>query len=285
MSAIAEQIEALDSELFSFLEAQTAEWDRRALLALHAAAAETCGPFAYLEIGSYLGGSLQALIRDPRCRVILSIDPRRAATPDGRGTPWVYEDNTTDRMLELLGSLPDADLDKLTTFEATTSTLSASDLPVRPTYCFVDGEHTHDAALRDARFCAEALGGTDVIVFHDYVIIGSAISAFLRENWREISFALAFTRPSYPSWGGVFALELGDGGLLRHAAIERAIGSRWHSAVWRAANRSNRSVMPLLLAWAAMPAIDAFVVHARHGFREYVRSSPAAGGPPGSASD
>jgi hypothetical protein len=64
MSTLAERIAGLEPELFSFLEAQTNEWDRRALLALHAAAAEICGQFAYLEIGSYLGGSLQAVMRD-----------------------------------------------------------------------------------------------------------------------------------------------------------------------------------------------------------------------------
>lgn len=272
MSAIAKQVEALDSELFSFLEAQTCEFDRRALLALHAAAGATCGSFAYLEIGSYLGGSLQALIRDPRCGDIMSIDPRPVATPDGRGAPWVYEDNSTDHMLELLRELPDVDMDKLTTFEATTDTLRASDLPVRPTYCFVDGEHTPDAVVRDARFCAEALGGAGVIAFHDYAIVGSAISAFLRDNWREISFALAFSGPSNPTeGGGVFALELGGRGLLKHPTIEVAIGSRWHSVVWRAANRPRRMVLPFLVAWAGMLAIDSLVLQARHGFQEYVR--------------
>ena len=272
MCDIAEQVDALDPQLFSFLEAQTAEWDRRALLALHAAAAAASGAFAYLEIGSYLGGSIQALMRDSRCRSVMSIDPRTAATSDDRGSPWVYEDNTTDHMLELLRGIPGVNMEKLTTFDATTDALSASDLPARPNYCFIDGEHTHDAVIQDARFCAEVIEGTGVIAFHDYVIVGSAISTFVRENWRDITFALAFSGPSHPSYGGgVFALEMGHGGLLKHPAAERAIGSRWHSVVWRAANRPRRIVLPFLLAWAAMPAIDAFAVQARHGFREYVR--------------
>jgi hypothetical protein len=266
VSSIAKQIDALDSGLFSYLEALISEWDRRALLALHIAAADTFSSFAYLEIGSYLGGSLQAVMRDPRCREVVSIDPRTPVS-----TQWVYDDNSTDHMRELLRELPDIDMDKLTTFEAATDTLSASDLPVRPTYCFVDGEHTHDAVVRDARFCAQALGGEGVIAFHDYSIVGSAISAFLRDNWKEISHALAFSGPTDPAQGGgVFALELGGCGLLKHPAIERAVGSQWHSAVWRAANRPRRTVLPFLAAWAAMPAIDSFVLQARHGFREYV---------------
>jgi Methyltransferase domain len=272
MNPIATQVANLDSKLFSFLEAQSSEWDRQALLALHTAAADICGEFAYLEIGSYLGGSLQAVMRDPRCNNVISIDSRPAAAPDTRGRAWDYEGNSTEHMLELLHGLPDVDMGKLTTIEATVDALPVSDLPVTPTYCFIDGEHTYDAVLRDARFCAEALGGEGVILFHDYVLVGAAISMFLRECWDEISFALAFSGPSHPfTGGGVFALEMGDGGLLRHPAVERAIGSRWHTVVWQAVNRPRRMVLPFLLAWAAMPAIDTFLVQARHGFREYVR--------------
>jgi hypothetical protein len=272
MNDLARHIDALDLDLFTYLQAEGSESDRRALLGLHAAAADTYGSFAYMEIGSYLGGSLQTLMRDGRCTDVISIDPRTVTTPDDRGEPWVYDANTTNHMLELLAGLPDVDMTKLTTLEAGTDALDASNLPLRPNYCFVDGEHTHEAVVRDARFCAEALGGEGIIAFHDYVIVGPAISAFVRENWREISFAIAFGGPSHPSLGGgVFALELGKGGLLRHPAITRAIGSRWHSSIWRAVNRPRNTAKPLLIAWAAMPAIDIFVVHARHGLRHYVR--------------
>lgn len=273
---ITRQIDGLDTELFSHLEAQTGEWDRRALLALHAAAAARCGSFAYLEIGSYLGGSLQALMRDARCRDVISVDPRPSIAPDDRCGVWEYEDNTTEHMLECLRSLPGSDMAKLTTFDVGTDGLDVADLPTRPTYCFIDGEHTHDAVISDARFCAEALEGRGVIAFHDYVIVGSAIAEFLRDNWSEISFALAFNGPSHPSYGGgVFAIELGDQGLLKSPPIQSAVGSRWHSAVWSVANRPRHSARPLLAAWALIPAVDAFVVQARHGFQHYVRSGAA----------
>ncbi len=197
----------------------------------------------------------------------MSIDPRTATTPDQRGS-FTYEDNTTEHMLQRLGAIPGADLDKLTAFDATTDVLAPVDLPVRPNYCFIDGEHTHEAVVRDTRFCAEALGGEGVIAFHDYVIVGSAISTFLRENWEEISFAVAF---SANLGGGVFALEIGGRGFLKHPAVRQAIGSRWHRGVWTAANRSRHTVLPFLTAWAVIPAIDSFVAQARHGFREYVR--------------
>ena len=67
MSVMADRVETLDVDLFSFVPMQALGSDKRALLALHAAVAATETPFAYLEIGSFRGGSLQALVADPRC--------------------------------------------------------------------------------------------------------------------------------------------------------------------------------------------------------------------------
>lgn len=271
MNELAQQLDSLDTELFSFVEMQGSEWDRQALLALEVAAGELCAPFTYLEIGSYLGGSLQVVLRDPRCCQVISIDSRVSATPDVRGG-FDYGVNTTERMLGGLRRVPGIDLDKLITIDASTTQLIPSDLPSRPTYCFVDGEHTYDAVLQDAQFCVDALDGRGVIAFHDYVLVGSAIRAFLRENWREISYAVAFSGPSHPSTGGgVLSVELGGLGLLKHPAVVTAIASKWHHAVWRSVNRSRRSALPFLIAWAALPALDSFLVNARHGLDHYVR--------------
>ena len=201
MASLALQIEALDEELFSPIEGPTS-WDRRSLLALHAAVAARCATFSYLEIGSYLGGSLQTVMRDPRCTTVMSIDPRISVVPDQvRGTS-TYKGNTTARMRNLLAELPDVDMDKLATFETPTDVMAVGSLPTTPDYCFIDGEHTDEAAIRDARFCREAMGGAGVIAFHDYSIVEGGIRAFLREAWTDVSLAVAFT-------GQVFALELG----------------------------------------------------------------------------
>jgi hypothetical protein len=203
---------------------------------------------------------------------VISIDSRASAAPDVRGE-YDYGENTTERMLSNLRAVPGADLEKLTTFDATTAQITVADLPDRPTYCFIDGEHTYDSVLRDAQFCVEALEGQGVLAFHDYVLVGPAIRSLLREHWREVSYAIAFSGPSHPSTGsGVLAMEFGGRGLLGHPAIVAAISSRWHHALWRSVNRSRRSPLPFLLAWAAMPALDSFLVNARHGFDQYVRA-------------
>ncbi len=254
--ALEEQIAALDVELFSFVPIQAIGSDARALLALHAAVVAAKTPFTYLEIGSYRGGSLQVLIRDPRCTCVMSIDLRTAETPDETRGDYTYEENTTERMVELLSRVPDADLSKLATFDTTTQELSPTALPQRPDWCFIDGEHSDHAVLADARFCADALAGTGVIAFHDWGIVRSAIKEFVRERRRDISFALAINRPVNPSGGhGVFAVELGDRGILQHPAVARATGTRSHQ-IWRLANRA-RSVRPVFLTWDGLTAVDA----------------------------
>ena len=255
MSGIQERIAALDPTLFDSIESLTWDWDRRALLALHEAAATRLGSFNYLEIGSYRGGSLQVVMQDPRCAHVLSIDSRPASTPDKRTGTWSYGQQSTAEMVAALRGLPSADMSKLTTFEDGTDVLRPDHLPLKADYCFVDGEHTDEAVLRDARFCEAALGGTGMIAFHDSGVIEPAIRAFLKEAWPRISYALAFTGP-------VFALELGDRRILRSAVVDRGIASTWHGLVWRFANRQ-RSASAFLAAWSAMRAIDVAVFKAR----------------------
>lgn len=266
MSHIQQRISDLDPTLFCSIESQTTDWDRRALLALHEASAATFRSFNYLEIGSFRGGSLQVVMQDPRCTHVVSIDPRPAATPDKRTGTWTYGDQSAAEMLASLSNLPAADMSKLTTFEVGTDALQPAQLPVKPDYCFIDGEHTDEAALRDARFCALALGGAGIIAFHDCELIKPAIRDFLHEAWPEVSFALAFT-------GYTFALELGNLGILRSAVIDRAVASRWHSVVWNIANRSRHSATALLAAWSAIPPIDAAVFTARERWRQAFSAS------------
>jgi hypothetical protein len=170
-------------------------------------------------------------------------------------------------MLALLGQVPGADIEKLSTFDASTETMSVKDLPVRPDFCFIDGEHTDEAVLRDARFCADAVDGQGVIAFHDYDTVGSAIRAFLHEAWQDITMAIAFP-------GLVFALELGGLGVLQSPLIDR-FASRSRMATWRTTSRSRRSANPFLAAWSAMTWLDASKHEAKQHLR--MRSGPRAG--------
>jgi hypothetical protein len=206
---LADQIEALDTALFASIDTQLTDADRRSLLALHVAMRETHGAFDYLEIGSHLGGSLQAFIRDEACRRIISIDSRPPAQPDERGIVYEYHANSTERMLTELQRLPGADLEKLVTFDATTEELDPSALPFRPHLCFVDGEHTDTAAVRDARFCLAATGGEGVIAFHDSQIVYRGLRALLDELDRDGRRHDCYYLPT-----SVFVVELGASRLI-----------------------------------------------------------------------
>lgn len=196
-----EALRTLDTSLFARVKSQTGEADRLSLLALHNACRETYGEFSYLEIGSHLGGSLQVLIVDERCVSITSIDSRPARQPDVRGV-FDYPDNSTARMIGCLESVPGADLAKLHTIEATTEDLSPDELPARPELCLIDGEHTVEAALRDARFCQAATGGDGAIAFHDRRLVRPAIEHYL-DSLGE------WPREGYPLLGSVYVVELG----------------------------------------------------------------------------
>jgi Methyltransferase domain len=225
--SIAEKVAQGDTALFEYVEGQTSEEDRRALLAIHDALAERLGTFAYLEIGSHLGGSLQAFLADPRCRRIVSIDPRPLSQPDDRGGTFAYDENSTARMLSLLDAVPGADLEKLHTIERSTEDIEPGSL-ARPDLCLIDGEHTYVAALRDARFCRAAMNGTGVVLFHDRWVVEPAIVAFVRETRGPLT--------AYPMRGGLFVIELGaEVPLLGRSGVAKHVAPG--ALVWRLASR------------------------------------------------
>jgi hypothetical protein len=190
----------LDTSLFGHVRSQTSELDRISLLALHNACRDVHGEFAYLEVGSYVGGSLQVLVADPRCTAITSIDSRPDSAPDVRGVSD-YRGNTTQRMFDMLGAVPGADLGKVRTIESDTSEIAPEDLAA-PQLCLVDGEHTYDAVLNDARFCRRVVRENGAIAFHDRRLVRPAIECFLDELTRV-------PHEGYPLLGQIYVIELG----------------------------------------------------------------------------
>jgi hypothetical protein len=214
------RLDALDVSLFKAIRSQTELGDRASLLALQSACGERHGRYSYLEIGSHLGGSLQAFVRDPRVETVVSIDLRPEFTPDDRGKNIPYQGNSTQRMLELLAAIPGADLTKLHTIDADTRTLAPDRVAVRPQLCFIDGEHTFESCLADARFCRQVLAPDGAIAFHDAPIIFPAIATFLRELRRDGAHVVAYPLPER-----VFVIECDGGGLHRTEAIRRLLSS------------------------------------------------------------
>ena len=203
---------ALDVRLFNRVKSQTSALDRISLLALHNACREVHGRFAYLEVGSYMGGSLQALVADPHCVSITSIDSRPASAPDVRGTSD-YRENTTARMMQALTTVPGADVAKVHEIEAETNKVDPADVQP-PQLCLVDGEHTEEAALNDARFCRRVMRDDGAVAFHDRRLVRPAIERFLEG-------LTGIPHEGYALLGQVYVVELGPTRL--RGAIERML--------------------------------------------------------------
>lgn len=206
MTDFAAAIRVGDPRLFDAVPAQTSDEDRKALLAIQNAVAERVPGYAYIEVGSHLGGSLLPHLADERCRIAVSIDPRPATQADERGRAFINQKHvSTAHMLELLeralGATP---MVKLRTIEMdaagalATGTLPAADL------VFIDGEHTNIAILSDFLNMRRAAKPDSIFAFHDGDILWQglvAIETVLRDQ--GIAFKSAYVG------GRVFALGVG----------------------------------------------------------------------------
>jgi hypothetical protein len=208
-------------------------------LALHSAVRTLAKEFVYLEIGSHLGGSLQSLVVDPACTRIISIDPRPLIQADERGLDFPYPDNSTARMLSLLGQIPGAAPGKIYPIEAGTDEINPGTLPAAPHFCLIDGEHTDAAALRDARFCLGAVRPDGCLAFHDANIVYRALDAFVKELQQAKRSFRGYALPD-----SVFVIELGGWRLCDAPAIRSMLCNNYQSYLWSLmANDQYRAIL------------------------------------------
>lgn len=221
MSQFERAIGELDLSLFSAIPSQSTDEDKQSWLACQLAVRERLGEYRYLEIGSYLGGSLQPYLRDERCVAAWSIDKRPRAQPDERGVEYVYENNTTRRMIENLERVAPGKLDKLTTIDGDTRILGADAISEKIDLCLIDGEHTDAGVMSDFRFCLEAVKSKGAIMFDDAQITYNGLADcvdYLRENAIEFE---AYVLPDK-----IFVIEVGGFPLHTHPKIyERLLGN------------------------------------------------------------
>ncbi len=171
------QIERLDRDLFTWIESQSSPMDRTAFLALQRATAACFGRYSYLEIGSYLGGTIVPHLLDPRCEAVFSIDPRPDVVPDDRegGTTFSYAGITAQTMLDGLRKIAPASVGKIRCFDSDAAQVDVAALHPRPRLALIDGEHTVQAVLADFDFCLRAITPDGAILFHDANIIYPAL--------------------------------------------------------------------------------------------------------------
>lgn len=176
MADVNGRIISQDPSLFDAVLSQTSPEDRRSLLLIQNWARRS-GNYTYLEIGSYLGGTLQPHLLDDRCKLIYSIDKRPLESADeSRGT-CRYPENSTRRMLDgLRQAFSQTAIEKIRTFDSDASDLNKSDFAIKPDFCFIDGEHINTAVSSDFEFCLVVCNPDGVVAFHDADIIVGGIS-------------------------------------------------------------------------------------------------------------
>ena len=161
------RIQGLDATLFSEIMSQTTDADQKSLLAIQACTRAGSETYVYLEIGSYLGGSIQPHLLDPKCRKIYSIDKRQLISHDERVEKPDYPGNTQKHMLSLLTALDRENVAKIECLEGDTRSIPPSLIREAPNLCFIDGEHTPSAVVADFDFCRRVCAANATIVFHD----------------------------------------------------------------------------------------------------------------------
>jgi hypothetical protein len=171
------------------IESQTSPTDKLALLQVRNILRKTLPSYTYLEIGSFMGGSLSPFLKDPQCSQILSVDERNRQQPDERGMKFDYSGITNQTMIDNL-KIHGFDVSKLKTFDG-----SISEYPREEDkfdLLFIDGEHTDFACFRDFIHSYRLLRENSVIVFHDSSLIFKSLRIIqeyliaIRERFRFV---------------------------------------------------------------------------------------------------
>jgi hypothetical protein len=211
-----------DLELFAAIPSQTTENDKRSLLACQLAVRSLLPEYTYLEIGSYLGGSIQPYLFDRQCARIFSIDKRPPYQPDERGANYFYTNNSTQRMLDKLSAVHEPGLAKLTCLDGDASEIDPAAVQPAPELCFIDGEHTDGAAFSDFQFCRKVLAKDGLILFHDAAIVYNGLSRCVEYlQAQQIPFR-AYNLPDV-----VFAIEIGEFPIHRHPAVQERLNNNY----------------------------------------------------------
>jgi hypothetical protein len=227
-------IEAADPGIF-VLETETGLGDRRSLLALQHTVRRGCASYVYVEVGSYMGGTLVPHLMDPRCALVISIDKRVGQQTDERSISFDYTRSNTALMLQRLeASLPFCAMLKLVTYDSDASAIPDEARASRFDLAFIDAEHTNRAAFEDFlslyRFAAESC----IIAFHDANLIVDALAnveSFLRFS------GVRFEGLVLPD--SIFAVLLGKyasvaAPLARHAVDKEHFFNVSKENLWRA---------------------------------------------------
>ena len=129
--------------------------------------------YNYLEIGSYLGGSLTPFIIDKKCKKILSIDKRNLKLSDERGENFDYK-NIPEKKMFLNIKKYNLSTKKIKTFNGKIKDFKKKN--DKYDLVFIDGEHTDHNCYEDFLYSLNFIKKNSIVMFHDSPVIYKAIS-------------------------------------------------------------------------------------------------------------
>lgn len=136
----------------------------------------TNGKYSYVEVGSYLGRTLQPHVMDSDCKAALSIDLRPDVTPDERGALGMYKGIRAEDMLdELKAACTATQVKKVTTITDSSDALRTYSGRRKYDLALIDGEHTNTAVFQDFLNLRRVMNDDCVICFDDTHIVHSGI--------------------------------------------------------------------------------------------------------------
>lgn len=158
------------------ISSQTSASDKLFLLGSMRLARKTQS-YAYLEIGSFLGGSLTPFLMDPACKMVLSIDERGRVVLDEREISLDYSEITTQSMLDKLNRCG-IGTEKLRTFDKSINALT-DNYTATFDVAFIDGEHTDEACFRDFLWTLPLMKSDAIVMFHDSTLIYKSLKLIM----------------------------------------------------------------------------------------------------------
>jgi len=168
------------NELFPIVS-QTSIYDKNVLIEIINFLSKDNMKFKYLEIGSYLGGSLTPFLKNDYCSLVFSIDKRNQNLEDERGKIISYKNTSLNQMLDNLKKF-NLNTKKLKTFNGDVKNFKKK---IKFDLVFIDGIHTDINTFSDFLNSLKLLKKNGIILFHDSSIIFKSIKiieVFLKQN-------------------------------------------------------------------------------------------------------
>lgn len=206
------------------IDSQTTDIDKQVLLTIRTIL-KTLPSYSYLEIGSYLGGSLTPFLKDDNCTKILSVDHREQKQPDERGAIYNYSDITNDTMITNLKSYG-FDITKLEVFDGSISEYNnESELY---DFIFIDGEHTDWACFRDFIHSEKYFKKDCIVAFHDTQFVYKSIR-IINELLTSRKIKFKFFKVNNSSMSCLFLNNYSDINVYENFSIEHDLEKFYRS--------------------------------------------------------